>query len=230
MSDIKASERRLAAALDRIDYLLETAAAPKRGDLGQGTAADSAPPQADAALQAQMAEVLADNQRLHSALEAMRPQLQSTHDAGDDGESYRVAELGDQAARLSSANEELVSANRGLIEALAGTNDGVEAVAVALEAEIEGLRAARAAEISQFADLMAELQRMLTESAAADAPFAADVAVAEVESRDADIVSFGDEGGVPEQSRERETTFDAVYGDEPDDPGADLDDAENGGR
>lgn len=224
MSDIKASERRLAAALDRIDYLLETAGAPRPSD----SAASDGPAQTDAALQAQLTQVLEDNQRLQAALEAMRPPQQAISAVDQDGDSYRFAELGDQAARLSQANEELIAANRGLIEAVSGQTEGVEAVAVALEAEIEALRAARAAEISQIADLMAELQRLLSDSAASDAPFAADVSVSAARSSEAEIVTFGDEGGVPELSREREDGFDAVYGDEAED--SDLDEAENEGR
>ncbi|WP_299838785.1 hypothetical protein [uncultured Paracoccus sp.] len=220
MSDIKASERRLAAALDRMDYLLETAAPRQAGQGG-----------ADPALQARLDQALADNDRLQAALEAMRqpPQSPSDLDGQDDG---RLIDLADHAARLSQANEELVAANRGLIEAMAGDTDGVEAVAVALEAEIEALRAARAAEIAQIAEIMAELQRMLSDSAASDAPFAADVAGPAAAARAAEIVSFGDEGGVPELTRERDPGFDAVYGEDGDELAEDddLDDAESRGR
>ena len=209
MSDIKASERRLAAALDRIDYLLETAS-PRPA---QGHAADPA-------LQARLDQALADNERLQAALDAMRPPMQSAADF-DEGDDGRLIDLADHASRLSQANEELVSANRGLIEALAGETDGVEAVAVALEAEIEALRAARAAEIAQIAEIMAELQRMLTDSAASDAPFAADVDSSRAAPHEADILGFGDESGVPELTREREPDFEAVYDETAEDPEGD---------
>lgn len=220
MSDIKASERRLAAALDRIDYLLETAAPRQGGASG-----------ADPALQARLDQALADNDRLQAALEAMRPPLQSGDDLAATGDD-RLIDLADHAARLSQANEELVAANRGLIEALAGQTDEVEAVAVALEAEIEALRAARAAEIAQIAEIMAELQRMLVDSSASDAPFAANVLATGGVAHDAEIVGFGDEAGVPELTRERDRGFEAVYGDDEDGLAADddLDDAENRGR
>ncbi|WP_185968470.1 hypothetical protein [Paracoccus sp. M683] len=222
MSDIRASERRLAAALDRIDYLLETA--PPRG-AGGGPAVDPA------GLQARLDQALADNERLQAAVDAMRPAPQSGAELAGSGDP-RLADLADQAARLSSANEELIAANRGLIEAVSGQTDQVEAVAVALEAEIEALRAARAAEISQLAEIMAELQRMLADSAATDAPFAADVAVPDRPLVQAEVVSFGDEAGVPELTREADPAFGAVYGD--DDDGVDADDeageAGNGGR
>lgn len=218
MSDIKASERRLAAALDRIDYLLETA--PLGAARGAGAGDDGA---ALAGVQSRLDQALADNQGLQAALEAMRVTTAPPTDATTG--NGQLSALTDQAARLSAANEELIAANRGLIEAVSGQNDQVEAVALALEAEIEALRAARAAEIAQIAEIMAELQRLLSDSAATDAPFAADVAGMDGARVQADIVSFGDEGGVPELSRERDPGFDAVYGDENDD-----DDNENEGR
>lgn len=225
MSDIKASERRLAAALDRIDYLLENAA-PRRGPAPAAEPAATADPAQLAAIQSQLDQALVDNERLHAALEAMRPPVSSA-DPGE-GDDLRIADLSDQAARLSAANEELAAANRGLIEAVSGQTDGVEAVALALEAEIEALRAARAAEIAQIADIMAELQRMLAASAATDAPFAADVAGPAMAG--AEVVSFGDEGGVPELSREEDPGFDAVYGDADEDFGGDEDDLNDAGN
>lgn len=220
MSDIKASERRLAAALDRMDYLLETATPRQAGTRG-----------GDPALQSRLDQALADNERLQAALEAMRPPLPSGNDLATSGDD-RLVDLADHAARLSQANEELIAANRGLIEAASGQTDGVEAVAVALEAEIEALRAARAAEIAEIAGIMAELQRLLSDSAASDAPFATNVA-SPAAAREAEIVSFGDEGGVPELTGESDAHFNAVYGEPDEDDFAgddDLNDAEGRGR
>ena len=222
MIDIKASERRLAAALDRIDYLLETAPPAQ-------TATDRSTPDT-AQLQGQLDKVQAENARLSDALSialaapaATGTPADAPPDAPKNTGNDRLSSLSDQAARLSLANEELAAANRGLIEALSGQTDGVEAVALALEAEIEALRAARAAEIAQIADIMAELQRMLAGSAVCDVPTAAA----------ADVVSFGDEAGVPELTRDPEPTFDAVYGEEDDafigGDDDDLGDAQRGG-
>lgn len=221
MSDIKASERRLTAALDRIDYLLETV--PVAQPVPVGSAPDEKQDQAELqALRGQLDRAQAENTRLSDALSIAlaSPAAPAAAAAGDDAD--RLSSLSNQAARLSLANEELAAANRGLIEAVAGQTDGVEAVALALEAEIEALRAARAAEIAQIADIMAELQRMLAGSAASDAPAA-----------DAERISFGDEAGVPELTREPEPAFDAVYGEEDEtfaeDDDDDLGDAKRGG-
>lgn len=76
---------------------------------------------------------------------------------------------GQEAARLSAANEALAAANRALIEAAGLPRD--EALA-ALEAEVEALRAARAAEMAQMGDIIDTLDRMAGEAAA---PETADV-------------------------------------------------------
>ena len=135
MSDISVSERRLSAALDRIDQLLD--------------GAGSRPQTTDGDMQRRLDEVLAENKRLKAQLEA------------SGGAS--MASAGEIAARLAAANDELASANRALIEAASGQGDMIEAASVALEAEIEALRAARAAEIGQLGDIMGELERLLAE-------------------------------------------------------------------
>lgn len=118
MSDISASERRLSAALDRIDQILEA---------GRGHRPTSA----------EMAE---DGARLAD--------LQARLDAAND-----------QLAGLARANEELAAANRALIDAAPDLDgDGVHR---ALEAEIGALRAARAAEIAQLGEIMAELEHYM---------------------------------------------------------------------
>ncbi len=127
MTDISVSERRLSAALDRIDQLLEAGVYRRAGS---DTPSDDTPPQpaTDAAL-----------------AEAAR----------------RIAAATDQATRLAAANDDLAAANRILIDAASGQGDRVEAVSIALEAEIEALRAARAAEIAQLGDIMQELERLM---------------------------------------------------------------------
>ena len=91
--------------------------------------------------------------------------------------------MAEQAALLAAANDDLAAANRALIQAAAGEGDVIETVTVALEAEIEALRAARAAEAAQLGALMAEVERLLAEEGPAP------VATPEV---------AGDAGGVPE--------------------------------
>ena len=224
MSDIAASERRLAAALDRIDYVLENA--PARVDEAAVSTAE------DSALQAQLAEAQAENARLAADLQALhdaRGQTleQSLADVGD-----RLTGAGREAARLAAANDDLSAANRALIAAQGGNGDAEAAIHAAYEAEIESLRAARAAEIAQMGDIMAELERLLgaSEAAAAQSGTAKpddalpDGALSAAAAQD-DPQPQADSTGIaatsdataPELSREPDPAFGAVYDDAPDD-------------
>lgn len=136
MTDISVSERRLSAALDRIDQFLDG------GGIGAAPSAVDLRAELDAA-QARIA--------------ALTEQLSRQGEGAD---------LAEQAARLAVANDDLTAANRALIEAAEGNGDRDEAVTAALEAEIEGLRAARAAEAAQLGALLAEVERLLTENEA----------------------------------------------------------------
>lgn len=133
MSDISISERRLSAALDRIDQYLD------RGGVAQGSGASDLRVELEAA-QARIAELME------------RPATPAS-----DGD------MAEQAARLAAANDGLAAANRALIAAMAGEDDRIEAIGLALEAEIEALRAARAADSAQLASLLVEVERLLAE-------------------------------------------------------------------
>lgn len=145
MSDISISERRLSAALDRIDQYLD------QGGAVPGTDASGLRAELEAA-QARIA--------------ALTAQPAPEGDGGDG--------MAEQAARLAAANDALAAANRALIAAMAGEDDRIEAVSLALEAEIEALRAARAAESGQLAGLLAEVERLLAEDGGEDAALAND--------------------------------------------------------
>lgn len=144
-ADLNASEKRLIAALDRIDAFIDRA-----GSL------DAPPAQMDGG-----ADLHAQNQRLSEELAALR-EGQSDLLAGyetrlaDANERLHVA--GDEAARLAAANDALIAANRELLGAETIGDDQRHA---ALEAEIKALRAARAAEIGQMDDIIGALDRML---------------------------------------------------------------------
>lgn len=146
MSDITASERRLRAALDRMDKMLDVPPRP----------AEAAAPAPSAADDGALAELQA---RLDAATE--------------------------QAAGLSAANEELITANRDLLEAQETGGIGADEQMAALQAELSALRAARAAEMAQMSEIMAELERLL-----ADEPPILDGAVPDE--------AGGDAGGLPE--------------------------------
>lgn len=136
MTEITASERRLSAALDRIDQLLESG--------GGG----------------RLAAVTAERDGLRAELEAVK-----VGGSVADLEA-RLQAASELAARLSAANEDLMAANRLLLEAGETGGVGTDEARDALEAEIEALRAARTAEMTQMGDIMAELERLLADDAA----------------------------------------------------------------
>ncbi|WP_022707525.1 hypothetical protein [Paracoccus zeaxanthinifaciens] len=152
MSEISASERRLGAALDKIDQLLEA-----RSMRPAATAGDLRP-ELDAAL--------ARNAELQARLDAA-PTAAPDHD--HEGEladlRARLDTASENAARLSAANEDLAVANRNLIDAHATGGIGDDEMREALEAEVSALRAARAAEMAQMSEIMAELERLLADDA-----------------------------------------------------------------
>lgn len=165
MSDISANERRLIAALDRLDHAVERGGQrlARLAAAAAARAAEPAPAQ-PAAAQAAAAPSLADqpasaelaalHDRQNATLEAMRTRLAEAHE--------RLAAAGEQAARLAAANEALAAANRQLIEAAEDwAGQGADATQAALQAELEALRAARAAEIAQMGEIMDALDRML---------------------------------------------------------------------
>lgn len=143
--DLNASEKRLAAALDRIDRLIDraTQAAPT-----------------DAADDSRLQDSRAENQRLSQELAALHEQQAATLASCEArlAEAHgRLVAAGQEAARLSAANEELARANRALIEAAGLPQDEA---GQALQAELESLRATRAAEIAQMGDIIDTLDRM----------------------------------------------------------------------
>ncbi|WP_211242194.1 hypothetical protein [Paracoccus gahaiensis] len=173
MSDITASERRLSAALDRLDRLLETAPAPA----------------ADPGLIA----------RLTEERDAALARAEATGPAPEEGSDsavltdlqVRLEAAIEQSARLSTANEELMTANRDLLDAQATGGIGPDETRAALEAEIAALRAARAAEMAQMSEIMTELERLLAADQDGDGPDEAPLALHATEAA-------GDGAGLPE--------------------------------
>lgn len=156
MKDLSAAERRLIAALDRLDNAVERAARriaepPQPGRTGAaapvpGTGAEISP------------QIAALHDRQAATLEAMQMRLAEAQE--------RLAAAGEQAARLAAANDDLARANRALVEAAGGGPEtwaerGEPAALAALHAEVEALRAARAAEVAQMSEILDALDRML---------------------------------------------------------------------
>ena len=228
MTDISVSERRLIAALDRLDYAVERAA-----DRLAAQAA-AVPPVPAAPAPAPLSEdVAALHDRQAATLEALQTRLAEAHE--------HLASAGEQAARLAAANDELAAANRALIDAASDwAGKGPDAVALALNAEIESLRAASAAEIAQMGEILDALDRMLGVTTArprpqprrpmpavpddADgvdirAPAAFRPAGGRAAAILAEAAALDDNGAVPELVVERDESavlFGSAYGDDPD--------------
>lgn len=155
MKVLSAAERRLIAALDRLDNAVDEAA---RRMAEQPAARLEAPaasaPVAEGPISPEIAEL---HGRQAATVEALQMRLAEADE--------RLAAAGEQAARLAAANEELAQANRALMEAAGGpeawAESGEVATFAALQAEIEALRAARAAEIAQMSEILDTLDRML---------------------------------------------------------------------
>lgn len=142
--DLTASETRLTAALDRIDRLIDRA-------VGATADADSG---------AELQDSRAENRRLSQELAALHERQAESLAACEArlAEAHqRLVAAGQEAARLSAANEELARANRALIDAAGLPQDEARH---ALEAEVGALRAARAAEVAQMDDIIDTLDRM----------------------------------------------------------------------
>lgn len=149
MNEIAASERRLSAALDRIDQLLESG-------IGQTALAEPSD------IQAKLDAAKAENQRLLAEIAALRDAPATSDTAAP------ATDAGEQLARLAAANEELIAANRALMDS-ADSNEAIEAIRSACNVEVEALRAARFAEIANLAEIMGELDRLLGQEKSAPA-------------------------------------------------------------
>lgn len=197
MKDLSAAERRLIAALDRMDHAVERAA---RRMAELGAAAMAPAPVAPSAPGADVsAEVAALHDRQAATVEAMQQQLGRAHE--------RLAETGARAAQLAAANDALAQANRQLAEAAGGApadwaRDGGAAILAALEAELAALRAARAAEIAHMGEILDALDRMLGVPPAASpaVPPAHPAVDFAASTPDPEALPLGAEDALPEDS------------------------------
>lgn len=158
--DLTASEKRLIAALDRLDQFIDRAARPRETAPAETPVAAQAPDD-PAGIEHSLHAAQTENQRLSNELALLHERQQALLDAGEAqlaAVNGRLLAAGQEAARLVAANEALADANRALIAA--GGEPAGDAQ-LALEAEIESLRAAREAEIAQMGDLLAALDQMI---------------------------------------------------------------------
>lgn len=161
MSNIDDLQRRITAALDRIGQGLESLTA---GDSG----ADSA--ELDALRQSLEEEKLA-NAQLEERLKALKRKQQAQQDAAEHAEAGRaetVRKLDAELQSLKKANHQLRENNKALREANASGVAEPHLINKAMLAELEGLRATRAAEKAEVDAVMADLSRVIDGAAGAD--------------------------------------------------------------
>lgn len=156
IGNLNTSEKRLLAALDRIDTSIARAAQ----ELREGAA--GAAPRGDGDAKAGDA-LAAENLRLGEELAAAQARIAALEN------EHRAAVA--QIAELGSANEALAQANNQLLLRAdgggAGADDtGRDEIRAALEAENAALRQAREAEIGRIGAIVAALDALLGEGAA----------------------------------------------------------------
>ncbi len=156
MSDVKRIEERLSRALDRIAQAAKTqpAAAP----------AHPAPDTDSAVLQAALDAERAKTAQLTERVNAVR-QRQDSSVASLERKLARMTEQLDlqslEMLRLKKANTKLIEANRQLREGHEAQVIEPSAINRAMAAELEALRAERAAEAAEMEDALGELKPLM---------------------------------------------------------------------
>lgn len=165
MSDLAEMERRLRAALERIGAGVDRLAGQPPVENAAFAAAD---PAEIADLQAQLEAERAARAELEADLMALRS---PPSESGAEVERL-LAQVDAQAAdnqRLRASVAALREEVRRLSEAMAGGLSDASLLNQAMQAELEALRAQRASETTEMADILAELDRIVQAEEAAHA-------------------------------------------------------------
>lgn len=150
MSEIDALQQRLTAAMDRI--------ATGMGNLGSTAGADVA------ALQSALDDEKIANAQLNERVRKMadaQKQAMSEANAASEAAQARVAAMDLELQRLRLANDQLRQSNAAL---RAANEEGVgepHLINKAMMAELEGLRAARAADVAEASSIIGALAPLL---------------------------------------------------------------------
>lgn len=152
MSDIDELQRRITAAMDRIASGLNSAGASGAGEKAALAAALDAEKQTSAQLTEQL-------RTLNARYDAARRDAQAARDAAD----ARVETLDLELQRLRKANDQVLQSNTELRNA---NQEGVgepDLINKAMMAELEALRAARAADVAEAASIIGALTPLLNQ-------------------------------------------------------------------
>ena len=151
MSQIDALQARITAALDRITKGLE--------------AREDAPdPEEVARLHQQLADANATNARLEGQVTDLREIVAARDEAlaaADAARDESLRKLDTDLQSLRAANQQLRDTNRALREAHAAGVAEPQLINTALQAELDGLRATRAADRAEVETVLAELARVI---------------------------------------------------------------------
>lgn len=168
MNDIAELERRITLALERIGAGIDLigAAAPAPGIGGHDPDGEAAAQLAE--LQDALDSERTTNAQLTERVRAIKEKQETMVGALE----KRVARLSQQVdaatldlQRLKEANRELADANRALGEAVGAGIADPGLINHALRTEVEALRAARAADVAEMDNILAELKPLIEEVA-----------------------------------------------------------------
>lgn len=176
MSDFPQIESRISSALERIRSGLDTLTAPPAVEVASAEAAEQAANVDTSALETQLAELSAKldeeqttNAQLEERVKLLKErqdgklaELESNVDAG----RARSARMDRELQRLRQVNAELRDINSQLREAVSAGVSEPHLVNKAMLAELEALRATRAADAAEMDAIMAELTPIIEREAA----------------------------------------------------------------
>jgi len=158
MSQIDALQARITAALDRITKGLEARE-------------DAIDPEEVAKLRQQLEDATATNARLEGQVTDLRDTVAARDaalSAADAARSENFVKLDTDLQALRAANRQLRDTNRALRETHAAGVAEPQLINTSLEAELEGLRATRAADRAEVETVLAELARVIDGAGTAD--------------------------------------------------------------
>lgn len=159
MSDLAEYERRISYALERINRGMQLLAA-------RPTPTSAPAPAADPAMLADLRDALeaerTANAQLSERVRAIREKQETTLSALERrlaAATHGQDQAAQEIARLKRANAELVAANRAL--STSGGAPDPHLINRAMQAELESLRAARAADLVEITDIMTALEPLV---------------------------------------------------------------------
>jgi DNA repair exonuclease SbcCD ATPase subunit len=160
MSDIEELQRRITAAMDQVAFGLDKLTA-------------AAPPGPDAETLAQLEEERTANAQLQERVRGLRTkseaELATLRAQLDEGEA-RMAQLDIELQRVRRANAQLSTACAALRDANAEGVGDAHLINKSMLAELEALRAARAADVAEASVILASLQPLVDAAANTQSP------------------------------------------------------------